>query len=133
MNRLKKLSHTVWTLKYRLRILEGAVATEAANCIRMFSEQKSCEVVELNVQIDHVHLVVLIPPKISLSDYMCLVKKRTAIRVFNRFRELKQKSYWGNDFGARGYCVDTGGLDENKVRKYVELGTVKLTYSGCKG
>ena len=66
MSRLRKLSHTVWqcqyhivwTPKYRLRILEGAVATEVANCIRMFSEQKSCEVVELNVQIGHVHLVV---------------------------------------------------------------------------
>ncbi len=76
MSRLKKLSHTVWHCqyhivwapKYRLKILEGAVATEVANCIRMFSEQKACEIVELNVQIDHVHLIVLVPPKISISD-----------------------------------------------------------------
>ncbi len=128
MSRLRKLSHTVWhcqyhivwTPKYRLRILEGDVAAEVVNCIRMFSEQKSCEVVELNVQIDHVHLVVLVPPKISISDYMGLVKGRTAIRVFNRFRKLRQKTYWCNHFWARGYCVDTVGLDEDKVRKYVK-------------
>ena len=128
MSRYKKLSHTIWhcqyhmawTPKYRLRILEGAVATEIANGIRMFSEQKACEVVELNVQIDHVHLVVMVPPKISISDYMGIIKGRTAICVFNRFRSLKKKPYWGNHFWARGYCVDTVGLDADKIRKYVK-------------
>ena len=128
MSRFRRLSHTIWhcqyhmawTPKYRLRILEGAVATEVANGIRMFSEQKDCEVVELNVQIDHVHLVVMVPPKISISDYMGIAKGRTAIRVFNRFRNLKKKPYWGNHFWARGYCVDTVGLDADKIRKYVK-------------
>jgi putative transposase len=110
----------VWTPKYRLRILEGAVATEVTNGIRMFSEQKDCEIVELNVQIDHVHLVVMVPPKVSISDYMGIVKGRTAIRVFNRFRNLKKKPYWGNHFWARGYCVDTVGLDADRIRKYVK-------------
>lgn len=97
------------------------MAAEVANCIvRMFSEQKSCEVIELNVQVDHVHLIVMIPPKISISDYMGVVKGRTAIRVFNRFRKLKQKPYWGNHFWARGYCVGTVGLDADKIRKYVK-------------
>ena len=72
MSRFRKLSHTIWhcqyhmawASKYRLRILEGAVATEVANGIRMFSEQKDCEIVELNVQIDHVHLVVTGSPEV---------------------------------------------------------------------
>ena len=128
MSRFRKLSHTiwhcqyhiVWTPKYRLRILTGQVASEVSRCIRAFSEHKSCEVIELSVQIDHVHLIVLVPPKISISDFVGIVKGRTAIRVMNKFRHLKQKPYWGNHFWSRGYCVDTVGLDEEKIRKYVK-------------
>jgi len=76
--------------------------------------------VELNIQIDHVHLIVMVPPKISISDYLGIVKGRTAIRVFNRFRNLKKKPYWGNHFWAKGYCVDTVGLDAEMIRKYVK-------------
>ena len=67
-----------------------------------------------------IYLLVMAPPKISISDYVGIVKGRTAIRVFNRFRHLKQKPYWGNQFWSRGYCVDTVGLDSEKVRKYVK-------------
>lgn len=128
MSRFSKLSHTIWhcqyhilrTPKYRFRILTGQVAEEVSKCIRAFSEQKGCEVVELNVQIDHVHLLVMVVPKISISDFVGMVKGRTAIRVFNKFRHLKQKPYWGNHFWSRGYCVDTVGLDTEKIRKYVK-------------
>ncbi|MCK6467487.1 MAG: IS200/IS605 family transposase [Candidatus Brocadia sinica] len=128
MSRFRKLSHTIWhcqyhilrTPKYRFRILTGQVAEEVSKCIRAFSEQKGCEVVELNVQIDHVHLLVMVVPKISISDFVGMVKGRTAIRVFNKFRHLKQKPYWGNHFWSRGYCVDTVGLDTEKIRKYVK-------------
>ena len=75
---------------------------------------------ELNVQVDHIHLLVMVPPKISVSDYVGLVKGYTAIRVFNKFKELKQRPYWGDHFWARGYCVDTVGLDEEKIRAYVK-------------
>ena len=127
MSRFKKLSHTlwhchyhiVWVPKYRFRILRGKVAEEVERCIRSFSEQQKAEVTELNVQVDHVHLLVMIPPKVSVSDFVGIVKGRTAIRVFNRFKELKTKPYWGNHFWARGYCADTVGLDEEKIRKYV--------------
>ena len=128
MSRFQKLSqtlwccqyHIVWVPKYRFRILNGAVAREVANCIRAFSEQKRCKIVELNVQIDHVHLLVKVPPKISISDFMGIIKGRTAIRVFNKFKYLKRKPYWGNKFWARGYCVDTVGLDSEMIRKYVK-------------
>ena len=78
--------------------LEWLVAEEVSCGIRTFSEQLQCEVVELNVQIDHVHRLVMILPKISVSDYVGTVKGRTAIRVFNRFQHLKRKPYWGNHF-----------------------------------
>ncbi len=128
MSRFRKLSHAiwhcqyhfVWVPKYRYRILQGNVAYEVERCIRLFSSQKGCEVQELNIQIDHVHLITMIPPKISVSDYMGLVKGRTAIRVFKKFRQLKERPYWGNHFWAPGYCVDTIGLDEEKIRRYVQ-------------
>jgi putative transposase len=127
MSRFRKLSHTIWHCqyhvvfvpKYRFRVLEGEIATEIENCIRLFSSQKECEIVELNVQIDHVHLLVFVPPKLSMSDYVGIIKGRTAIRVFNKFRRLKTKPYFGNHFWARGYCVDTVGLDAEMIRKYV--------------
>lgn len=128
MSRFKKLSHTiwhchyhiVWTPKYRYKVLEGQIKQEVGNCIRAFSEQKECEVVELNVQTDHVHLLVMIPPKLSVSAYVGMVKGRTAIRVLNRFRELRLKRYWGNHFWTKGYCVDTVGLDLEKIQAYVK-------------
>ncbi len=74
----------------------------------------------MNIQIDHIHLLVMVPPKVSISDYVGTIKGRTAIRVFNKFRDLKKKPYWGNHFWTKGYCVDTVGMDEEKIRKYVK-------------
>lgn len=61
----------------------------------------------------------MVPPKLSISDYVGKVKGRTAIRILNKHRGLKKKPYWGNHFWAKGYCVDTVGLDADKIRKYV--------------
>ena len=100
-------------------MLRDRIGEEVSHCIREFSDQQKAEIVELNIQLDHVHLLVMVPPKVSVSQYVGTLKGRTAIRVFNRFRELKQRRYWGNRFWARGYCVDTVGLDEEKIRAYV--------------
>jgi len=112
--------HIVWVPKYRFRVLKGNIAREVENCVRAFSEQLNCEFIELNVQIDHVHLIAMVPPKVSISNFVGTVKGRTAIRVLNKFRKLKEKPYWGNRFWARGYCVDTIGLDSEMVVKYVK-------------
>ena len=100
--------------------MTGKVAQEVERCVRAFSEQQGCEIIEINIQVDHVHLIVMIPPKIRVSDFMGEFKGRTAIRIFNKFRKLKQKPYWGNHFWSRGYCVDTIGLDSEMIRKYVK-------------
>ena len=105
--------------------MKEKLSLEVSSCIHTFSEQKQCEVTELNVQKDHVHLIVMVPPKLSISDYMGIVKGRTAIRVFNRFRNLKKKPYWGNHFWSKGYCVDTVGLDADKIRRYVKYQEAK--------
>ena len=133
MSRFRKLSqtiwhcnyHIVWVPKYRLRILEGKIAWEVNNCIRVFSERQGGEIVELSTQIDHVHLLVMIPPKVSVSNFVGTIKGRTAIRIFNKFRNIKEKPYWGNHFWAQGYCVDTVGLDEEMIRKYIKYQEMK--------
>jgi len=96
------------------------VAEEVEECIRTFCSHQKCEIIELSVQFHHVHLLVLIPPKISVSKLMGIVKGHTAIRVLNKYRKLRQHPYWGNRFWVRGYCVDTVGLDTEMIRKYVK-------------
>jgi len=129
MSRFKRLSHVIWCCKYHLvwvpkyrhRILKGPVSEEVYKTIQVFCGRLECEVLELNVQIDHVHLLVMVPPKVSISELMGMVKGKSAIQVFRQFPYLKEKPYWGNHFWARGYCVDTVGLDEDKIRKYVKF------------
>lgn len=128
MSQFKKLSHViyrctyhiVWTPKYRFRILEGLVKELLSNDIRMLLEWKSCELIEMNIQTDHIHLIVSVPPKISISTLMGILKGKTAIKIFKSYPQLKKKPYWGNHFWSRGYCVDTIGLDEEKIKKYVK-------------
>ncbi len=128
MSKYKKLSHViyyhvyhiVWTPKYRFRILEGVVKKGVEEKIRQISEWKKLEIMEMNIQIDHVHLVLSVPPKMSISQVMGYLKGKTAIRIFKSFPRLKKKPYWGNHFWARGYCSSTVGLDEEQIRKYVK-------------
>ena len=133
MSRFRKLSqtlwhcqyHVLWTPKYRYRILVDDLRANVDSCIRAFSERLLCELIELNVQIDHVHLLAMVPPKVSISDYVGTVKGRTAIRILNKYKHLKRKPYWGNHFWSRGYCVDTVGLDSEMIRKYVKYQETK--------
>ena len=127
-SKYKKLSHVVykcdyhivWTPKYRYRVLFGEVKSLVENDIRMLCDRKSVEVIELNVRIDHVHVVASIPPKISVSTLMGTLKGKLAIKLFKSYPKLKQKPYWGNHFWSRGYFVTTVGVDEEIIRRYVK-------------
>jgi putative transposase len=99
--------------------LTGAVKEACEGAINAICGFAGCEVVELNLQPDHVHLVVMIPPKVSISNLLGRLKGQTSMRLFHQFRNLKKKPYWGNHFWAQGYCVDTVGLDADMIRKYV--------------
>ena len=117
--------HIVWVPKYRYRVLTGDVAREVHNCIQVYSSRLGCRVIELNVQPDHVHLLVKVPPKVSISKLLGVVKgktalRKTALRIFTKFPYLRNKPYWGNHFWATGYCVDTVGVDAEMIRKYVK-------------
>ena len=126
-SKYKKLSHVVfkcdyhivWTPKYRFRVLFGEVKVLIENDIRMLCEWKGVEILELNVQIDHVHVVCSVPPKVSISELMGTLKGKLAIKLFKSYPKLKQKPYWGNHFWSRGYFVTTVGVDEDIIRRYV--------------
>ncbi len=128
MSKYRKLSHVVyyhvyhivWTPKYRYRVLEGKVKEFLDEEIRKLSEWKRAEILEMNIQLDHVHMVVFLEPRISVSQFMGIIKGKTAIKLFQSYPGFKEKKYWGNHFWSRGYCSSTVGLDEEQIRKYVK-------------
>ena len=112
--------HIVWCPKYRYKILRKEVAEYLKEQIyRLCSQKDGIEVLEVNVQEDHVHLLVVIPPKYAVSEFMGFLKGKLALRTFDRFPQLRKK-YWGQHLWSRGYCVSTVGLDEERIRKYVK-------------
>lgn len=128
MSKYKKQSHViykcdyhiVWVPKYRYRILTAEIGKMVDRDIRVLSERLGSEVIELNVRVDHVHLVVSIPPRVSISTYMGTIKGKIAIKMFQSYPGLKKKPYWGNHFWARGYFVNTVGINEEQIRRYVK-------------
>jgi putative transposase len=87
--------------------------------IKMFCSWKGAEVIELNVQIDYIHLLVSVPSKVSISNMVGILKGKLAIRIFKSYPKLKNKPYWGNHFWARGYFVSTVGIDK-AIKRYVK-------------
>ena len=128
MSRFQKLSHVLWCCqyhivfvpKYRYRVLKGELGRFVYRSVYAHVERAGCSVVELNVRPDHVHLLVKVPPKISISTLMGRIKGKTAIQVFQKFSSLRTKKYWGNHFWSSGYCVDTVGINADMIRKYVK-------------
>ena len=110
--------HIVWCPKYRFKILTGGVGNSVRDIIKQLCEWKKIEILEGNVQADHVQLLLCVPPKHSISEVVGFLKGKSAIKIFDRHLELKRR-YWGRHFWAKGYCVSTVGLDEEQIRKYV--------------
>lgn len=127
-HQFKRLSHSLYECKYhivfcpkdRFRIFQEELADYTRQQSESLCRQKDqVEVLELNIQPDHIHLVLSIPPKYAVSTVMGFVKGKLALRLFQRYEHLG-KRYWGQHLWSRGYCVSTVGLDEDKIRKYVK-------------
>jgi putative transposase len=116
--------HIIWCPKYRFKILRGALQRSVEEILRQLCDLKKLEILEMNIQEDHVHMVLSILPKFSVSEVVGFLKGKCAIKIFDKHLELK-KRYWRRHFWAKGYCVSTVGLDEEKVRKYVKWQQVK--------
>jgi len=133
MSRFKKLSHTIYYCvyhivfcpKYRYSILKGDIAEYCRQQIyRLCSQKDLVEVLELNIQLDHIHIILSIAPKYSVSSTMGYLKGKLSLNLFHRYERLG-KRYWGRHFWSRGYCVSTVGLNEDQIRKYVKWQTKK--------
>ena len=112
--------HIVWSPKYRYRVLKGPIKEQVERDIKTLCEWKDVDVLELSVQADHIHLVCSIPPKLSISNFMGFLKGKLAIKLFKSYPGLRKKPYWGNRFWARGYFINTVGMNEDLVRRYVK-------------
>jgi len=128
MSEYKKLTHTIYECKYhivfcpkyRFKIFTGDIAEYSRQKLYALARQKdNLEVIELNVQSDHVHMIISIAPKYSVSGIVGFLKGELTTSLFYRYEKLGKK-YWGRHLWSRGYCVSTVGLDEEKIRKYVK-------------
>ena len=127
MSEFKKLTHTLYECKYhivfcpkyRYRIFKGEVVEYTRQKLYGLVHQKdSIEILELNVQEDHIHMLMSIAPKYSVSSIVGFLKGKLTTHLFYRYAKLGKK-YWGRRLWSRGFCVSTVGLDEAKIRKYV--------------
>ena len=112
--------HVVWIPKYRRRILNPGVKEYLARIWpKLLQEMPGVEIVEQNIQVDHIHSIMIIPPKYAVSEVIGRIKGRSASILRKRFEWLK-KVYWKeNIIWSPGYFVSTVGLNEHAIIKYV--------------
>jgi putative transposase len=110
---------------YRFKILRGELAEYFRQQIYRLSSQKDLvEILEINIQSDHVHMVLSIPPNYAISQIIGFLKGKMSISLFHRYEKLG-KRYWSRHFWSQGYCVSTVGLDEEMICKYVKYQDAK--------
>jgi putative transposase len=123
----ERLSHSVWDCKYHLvfipkyrkKVLFGALKNQIGPVLRKLAEQKGCKVLEGHIVIDHVHMLITIPPKYRISDVVGYIKGKSAIYIARNFRG-KERNFTGENFWARGYFISTVGRDEQVIREYIK-------------
>ena len=122
----QSLSHTYWnckyhivfTPKYRRREIYGSLRVDIGKILRMLCQRKEVEIIEAECCVDHVHMLVKIPPKYSVSQIMGFLKGKSSLIIFDRHANLKYK-YGNRHFWCRGYYVDTVGRNREKIAAYI--------------
>ena len=121
------LSHTKWRCKYhivfapkyRRQAIYGKLKVDIGNILRELCTRKGIEIIEAELCIDHVHMLVEIPPKYSVSQIMGYLKGKSALIIFDRHANLKYK-YGNRHFWCRGYYLDTVGRNEKRIKEYIQ-------------
>ena len=121
------LSHTRWNCqyhiifspKYRRRAIYGKLRRDIGRYMRRLCEYKGVEIVEANACLDHIHMLVKIPPKIAVSSFMGYLKGKSALMIFEEHSNLKYK-YGSRNFWAEGYWVSTVGANKQTIKKYIQ-------------
>jgi len=120
------LSHTRWNCKYhivfipkyRRKEIYGKLRRDIGKILRTLCEYKEVEIIEAHAMMDHVHMLLAIPPKIAVSTFMGYLKGKSSLMIFERHANLKYK-YGNRNFWAKGYFVSTVGLKDEVVREYI--------------
>ena len=125
--KLNSLAHTKWmckyhivfTPKYRRKVIYNQMREDLREIIKLLCKYKGVEIIEGHLMPDHVHLLVSIPPKISIAAFMGYLKGKSALMMFDRHTNLKYK-YGNRHFWSEGYYVSTVGLNEATIKKYIQ-------------
>ena len=126
MDDTKSLAHTKWNCKYhivfapkyRRKIIYGELKIEIGKILRELCNWKQVNIVEAEMCADHVHMLVEIPPKMSVSSFVGFLKGKSTLMIFERHANLKYK-YGRRNFWCRGYYVDTVGKNAKKIEEYI--------------
>lgn len=127
MNDTNSLSHTKWNCKYhivfapkyRRKVFYKEKRREVGGILRTLCEWKKVKIVEAEVCPDHVHMLVEIPPKISVSSFMGYLKGKSSLMIYEKYPELRYK-YRNREFWCRGYYVDTAGKNAKRIQEYIQ-------------
>ncbi|WDV05434.1 IS200/IS605 family transposase [Lysinibacillus irui] len=123
----KSLAHTTWNCKYhivfapkyRRQIIYGKIKADIGRILRQLCERKGVEIIEATACPDHIHMLVSIPPKISVSSFVGYLKGKISLMIFDRHANLKYK-YGNRKFWCRGYYVDTVGRNRKIIQEYIK-------------
>ncbi len=124
---MNSLSHTKWECKYhivfapkfRRQVIYGKIKKDVANILSTLCKRKGVEIIEAECCRDHIHMLVRIPPSISVSSFMGYLKGKSSLMIFDRHANLKYK-YGNRHFWCRGYYVDTVGKNAKKIEEYIK-------------
>ena len=127
MNDNYSLSHSKWSCKYhivfapkyRRQVIYGKIKADIGKILRTLCEQKKVNIIEAEACPDHIHMLVEIPPNISVAQFMGYLKGKSALMIFDRHANLKYK-YGNRHFWCRGYYVDTVGKNKKAIEEYIK-------------
>ena len=127
MNDIQSLSHSKWrcqyhivfAAKYRRLEIYGKLKVDIGQILRKLCEQKKVEIIEAEACPDHIHMLVSIPPSISVAQFMGYLKGKSSLMIFDRHANLKYK-YGSRHFWCRGYYVDTVGRNKKAIEEYIK-------------
>ena len=127
MKDINSLSHTKWNCKYhivfspkyRRQAIYKTIKADIGQIIRKLCEIKKVEIIQANACVDHIHMLVKIPPNISVAQFMGYLKGKSSLMIFDRHANLKYK-YGNRHFWCRGYYVNTVGADARAITAYIQ-------------
>ena len=115
---IRTRQNRVFAPKYRRQIIYGKIKTDIGLILRKLCERKGVEIIEANACPDHIHMLVSIPPKLSVSQFMGYLKGKSSLMIFDRHANLKYK-YGNRQFWCTGYYVDTVGRNKKVIEAYI--------------